>query len=49
MKECTEIVETKPDSFPDGMAPVYGLAASFPDRGVVADIGKAFLDGVLST
>jgi len=48
LKECAEYVEQNPTAFSDGLAPVYGLAASFPDRAVIADVGKAFLDAVLS-
>jgi len=48
LKECTEYVEQNPTAFSDGLAPVYGLASSFPDRAVIADVGKAFLDAVLS-
>ncbi len=41
------MVENNPKGFPDGLAPVYGLAASFPDRTTVHEIGIAFLDAIL--
>ena len=36
-------VESQPAG-PEGMAPVYGLAATLPFRGVVADLLKRYLD-----
>jgi len=41
------LVKSNPNSFPDGLAPMYGLAATFPDRSTIADIGLTYLEAVL--
>jgi hypothetical protein len=43
------IIKDNPDAYPNGTAGVYGMAASFPDRATVAEIGLAYLDGILET
>ncbi|MCW5907368.1 MAG: aminotransferase class V-fold PLP-dependent enzyme [Chitinophagales bacterium] len=43
LKEAVEYVKANPDT-KEGMAPVYGMAASLPFRGMVSDILKRYLD-----
>ncbi len=43
LKEAVVDVKNKPAS-QDGMAPIYGMAATLPTRGVVSDILKKYLD-----
>ncbi|MBU0465090.1 MAG: aminotransferase class V-fold PLP-dependent enzyme [Proteobacteria bacterium] len=43
LKQAVEKVKTTPDT-KKGMAPVYGMAATLPARGVVSDILKKYLD-----
>lgn len=43
LKEGVRDVKNKPAS-KDGMAPIYGMAATIPTRGVVGDILKRYLD-----
>ncbi len=43
LKQAVEQVKTMPDT-KKGMAPVYGMAATLPARGVVSDILKKYLD-----
>ncbi|RLC15328.1 MAG: aspartate aminotransferase family protein, partial [Deltaproteobacteria bacterium] len=43
LKQAVEIVKTTPDK-KKGMAPVYGMAATLPARGIVSDILKKYLD-----
>ena len=43
LEEAVEHVKTKPVS-KEGMAPVYGMAATIPARGIVSDILKKYLD-----
>lgn len=40
-----EQVRNNPDKFGDGMAPIYGAAATMPDRGSVRDLLIAYMDG----
>lgn len=40
-----EQVRNNPDKFADGMAPIYGAAATMPDRGSVRDLLIAYMDG----
>lgn len=49
LADAVAIVEANPNAFPDGSAAMYGMAASFPDRATVADIGIAYLEAVLET
>lgn len=49
LREAVATVEADPNAFPDGTAPMYGMAASFPDRSLVGDIGTTYLDAVLDT
>jgi len=43
LKQAVEIVRTTKDT-KKGMAPVYGMAATLPARGIVSDILKKYLD-----
>jgi len=43
LKQAVEIVKTTVDT-KSGMAPVYGMAATIPARGIVSDILKKYLD-----
>ena len=43
LKEAVAIVKADPEKS-GGMAPVYGLAATLPARGVVGDILKRYID-----
>ncbi len=43
LKESVEYVKANPGG-KEGLAPVYGLAASLPFRGIVSDILKKYLD-----
>ena len=43
LKQAVEKVKTTPDT-KKGMAPVYGMAATLPARGIVSDILKKYLD-----
>ena len=43
LKEAVSDVKSEPAS-EDGMAPIYGMAATIPTRGVVRDILKRYLD-----
>jgi glutamate/tyrosine decarboxylase-like PLP-dependent enzyme len=45
LKESVEYVKANPGN-QEGLAPVYGLAASLPFRGMVSDILKKYLDVV---
>jgi len=47
LEDSVRIVTENPDAFPNGSAGVYGMAASFPDRATVAEIGVAYLDSCL--
>jgi hypothetical protein len=43
LKESVEYVKANPGQ-KEGLAPVYGMAASLPFRGMVSDILKKYLD-----
>jgi hypothetical protein len=45
--DSVNLVENNPKAFPDGMAPIYGMTASFPDRTTIAELGCTYLDAVL--
>ena len=48
LRECTAEVRSNPSAAPDGMAPVYGMAAVSPDRALIGDFLAAYMDAVLS-
>ncbi len=43
LKECVAYVKANPGS-KEGLAPVYGVAAALPFRGMISDILKSYLD-----
>lgn len=43
LHQAVETVKTQPDT-KKGMAPVYGMAATLPARGIISDILKKYLD-----
>jgi len=49
LADSVAIVAGNPNAFPDGLAPMYGMAASFPDRTTIAEIGTTYLEAVLQT
>jgi len=48
LKQAVKTVKTTPD-MKKGMAPVYGMAATLPARGIVSDILKKYLDTYYKT
>jgi sphinganine-1-phosphate aldolase len=44
LAECVEEVRADPSIEKSGNAPMYGLAATFPDRGTVKDLVAGYLD-----
>jgi len=47
LKESVEIVKNKPDKKPHGSAAFYGIANTFPDRTLIADVAKTYIDTAL--
>jgi hypothetical protein len=43
LRSAVEHVRKNPDE-KGGMAPVYGMAATMPDRGIVADLLNKYMD-----
>ena len=39
-----ETVKSNPSCAPDGMAPMYGMAATLPDRSIIGEFLTAFQD-----
>lgn len=48
LKEAVQFIHTNPNGVQDGLAAIYGMTASFPDRSVISEIGLAYLDAVLT-
>lgn len=48
LKESAETLVKDPKGMEGGMAALYGMAASFPDRATIGEIGLAYLDAVLT-
>jgi sphinganine-1-phosphate aldolase len=46
LKEAVTTVKSDPEKYKGGDAAIYGLAASIPDRSIVEDIAKGFLDAL---
>lgn len=44
LRESVDEVKARPDAYSDGSAAMYGMAASVPDRSMVSDLAKAFID-----
>merc|ERR1711916_366150 len=47
LKECVALAKQNPKASEEGNAPIYGMAASFPDRGTVQDLVGNYLDVLL--
>jgi len=47
IRESVKTVKSRPDQKPTGSAAFYGMANTFPDRSVVADIAKTYIDAAL--
>jgi len=47
LKDAVKFIIDNPKGVPDGLAPIYGMAANFPDRGTISEVGQAYLDAVL--
>jgi glutamate/tyrosine decarboxylase-like PLP-dependent enzyme len=45
--EAVELIKSDPAQFTGGMAPVYGMAASIPDRTIIRDFVAGYLDRLL--
>jgi len=45
--DSVNLVENNPKAFPDGMAAIYGMTASFPDRTTISELASTYLDAVL--
>lgn len=48
LKAAVKYIVENPKGVPDGMAAIYGMAANFPDRTTVEQIGQSYLDAVLT-
>ncbi len=48
MNAAVQMVLDKPEGFPDGLAPMYGMTASVPDRSAVAEVALGFIDGMMA-
>jgi len=44
LRESVAQLQTDPGCAADGKAPMYGMAASLPDRGIIAEFLTAFQD-----
>lgn len=48
LRESVETVKSNPEGIKNGLAPIYGLAGTFPDRGEIKNIMNLFVDTCLS-
>ncbi len=46
LKESVEEVKTSPEKFKNGSAAIYGLAESLPDKSIVSDVCKTYIDAL---
>lgn len=44
LEACVTMVKADPAATKDGMGAIYGMAASIPDKSLVVDIAKGYLD-----
>eukprot|EP01104_Vermistella_antarctica_P020389 TRINITY_DN8701_c0_g1_i1.p1 TRINITY_DN8701_c0_g1~~TRINITY_DN8701_c0_g1_i1.p1 ORF type:complete len:531 (-),score=181.18 TRINITY_DN8701_c0_g1_i1:158-1750(-) len=44
LAECTDHVRNHPEDYNDGLAPVYGMAAEMPDRSLIGEMMKGYMD-----
>ena len=49
LAECIAEVKKGPKDDKDGMAPIYGMAESLPDRNIIGDVLVAFQEATLDT
>jgi hypothetical protein len=42
-----EEVRSHPERFKDGMAPIYGMAATMPDRSLVSQLLTSYTEALL--
>lgn len=49
LKEGVRVCMKNPDKKIDGIGVIYGLAQSIPDRSIVSDIARLYLDGLYQT
>jgi sphinganine-1-phosphate aldolase len=46
IKDVVEILMENPNAGNGEISAIYGTAASVPDRSIIADVSKGFLDGL---
>ncbi|XP_064630555.1 sphingosine-1-phosphate lyase-like isoform X2 [Lineus longissimus] len=49
VRECTAVIMLDPNAKVGGMAALYGMAQSIPDRNMVAELAGGYLDATYST
>jgi sphinganine-1-phosphate aldolase len=49
LTESVHDVRTNPKNYRDGSAAIYGLAASIPDKSIVDELARAFIDTLFKT
>jgi len=49
LRESSETLIKNPNAYEGGVAPMYGIAASLPDRSIVNDILISYVDALLDT
>jgi sphinganine-1-phosphate aldolase len=47
LRESVDEVREHPERFKDGMAPVYGMAATMPDRSLVSQLLTSYTEALL--
>jgi len=45
---AAKLIVENPKSVPEGLSAIYGMAANFPDRTTIKEIGQSYLDAVLT-
>ena len=46
--DCAYFHREHPNKFKDGQAAIYGMAESIPDRSLVDEVGRIFIDAMYS-
>jgi len=49
LREASETLIKNPNAYDGGVAPMYGIAASLPDRSIINDILISYVDALLDT
>lgn len=49
LKSSVEMVRSNPNGYRDGSAAIYGLAESIPDKSMVDDLARSFIDSLYKT